>query len=147
MDHTKNLAERPNEHRRVARIPFKATCAVTVTDSSRVVVAQITQLGQFGCFVQTRKQYPKGTRTHIEITEGGITFVASVVAYVTGDGMGVEFRMVESESSEVLSTCLSRKPRQSDRYSFVATAEVKELGFRGREYAIHKICTRLLGGF
>jgi len=126
---TKDLAERPNEHRRVARIPFKATCAVTETDSSRMVVAQITQLGRFGCFVQTRKPYRKGTRVHVEIIESGATFVASgVVAYVTGDGMGIVFSMVESESSEVLTTWLSRKPRQFHRYSFAATAEVKELG-------------------
>jgi Tfp pilus assembly protein PilZ len=126
-DQTKDLAERPKEYRRV-RIPFKATCAVTETDSSRMVVAQITQLGGFGCFVQTRKPYRKGTRVHVEITESGASFVASgVVAYVTGDGMGVVFSMVESESSEVLATWLSRKRRQSDRHSFAATAEVKEL--------------------
>ncbi len=37
-DQTKDLAERPKGYRRV-RIPFKATCAVTETDSSRMVVA------------------------------------------------------------------------------------------------------------
>jgi hypothetical protein len=114
-DQTEDLAERPKEYRRV-RIPFKATCAVTETDSSRMVVAQITQLGRFGCFVQTRKPYRKGTRVHVEIIESGATFVASgVVAYVTGDGMGIVFSMVESESSEVLTTWLSRKPRQFHR--------------------------------
>jgi hypothetical protein len=102
-----------------------------------MVVAQITELGRFGCLVQTIKSYPKGTRVHIEIAESGTTFVASgVVAYVTGDGMGVEFRMVESESSEILATWLSRKPRQFDRYSFVATAEVKELGSRTEQVLI-----------
>ena len=55
---------------------------------------------------------------------------SGVVAYVTGDGLGVEFRMVKSESSEVLATWLSRKPRESDRYSLAATAEVKDLGSR-----------------
>ena len=93
-----------------------------------MVVAQITELSRFGCFVQMQKPYRKGTRTHIEIAGGGTTFVASgVVAYVTGDGMGVVFSVVEPESSEVLATWLSRKPRESDRYSFAATAEVKEL--------------------
>ena len=125
-----------NENRRV-RIPFKATCAVTETDSSRMVVAQITELGRFGCRVQTIKPYPKGTRVHIEIAESGATFVASgVVAYVTGDGMGVVFSIVESESSEVLGTWLSRKRRQSDRHSFAATAQVKELGSRTEQVLI-----------
>jgi hypothetical protein len=66
-------------------------------------MVEITQLGRFGCFVQTRKPYRKGTRVHVEITESGATFVASgVVAYVTRNGMGIVFSMVESESSEVL---------------------------------------------
>jgi hypothetical protein len=55
---------------------------------------------------------------------------------ITGDGMGVVFSMVEPESSEVLATWLSRKPRESDRYSFAATAEVKELGSWSEEVLI-----------
>jgi hypothetical protein len=35
--------------------------------------------------------------------------------------------LVEPENYEILSKWLSRTPRQSDRYSFAATAEVKEL--------------------
>jgi hypothetical protein len=128
-DKTNNLAERPIERRRVPRIPFKATSVVTETGSSQTVVAQTTELSRFGCFVQTIKPHPKGTRVHIEIAEAGTTFVASgVVAYVTDEGMGVVFSMVESESYEVLSKWLSRTPRQSDRYSFAATAQVKEIG-------------------
>ena len=129
VDHTKDLAERPNEHRRVTPIPFKATCAVTETESLRMVVAQITELSRFGCFVQTTKPYPKGTRVHIEVAESGATFVASgVVTYLTDDGMDVVFSTVEPESSEVLATWLSREPRRSDRYSFAATAQVTECG-------------------
>lgn len=142
MNRIKNLAERPNEPGRVARIPFRATCAVTETDSSQMVVCQITQLGRFGCFVQTRKPYRKGTGTHIEITEGGTTFVASgVVTFVTNEGMGVVFSVVEPESSEILATWLSRIPRQYDRYGFAGTAEVKELGSRNAQVLI----TRDLG--
>jgi hypothetical protein len=59
---------------------------------------------------------------------GGETFTASgKVAYVTGDGMGVVFSTVDSENYEILSKWLSRTLRSSDRYSFAATAEVKEL--------------------
>ena len=42
----------------------------------------------------------------------------------------------QSESSEVLATWLSSKPRQFDRYSFAATAEVKELGSRTEQVLI-----------
>jgi hypothetical protein len=126
---TSNVAERPTERRRVPRISFKATSVVAETGSSQVVVAQTTELSSFGCFVQTIKPYPQGTRVHIELAEGGTTFVASgVVAYVTGDGMGIVFSTVESENYEILAKWLSRTPRSSDRYSFAATAQVKELG-------------------
>src|ERR1700730_2019575 len=126
---TTDVAERPAERRRVPRIPFKATSVVAETGSSRVVVAQTSELSRFGCFVQTLKPYPQGTRVHLEIAESGTTFVASgVVAYVTDDGMGVVFSMVESENYEVLAKWLTRTPRSSDRYSFGATAKVEEVG-------------------
>jgi hypothetical protein len=123
------VAERPTDRRRVPRTPFRATSVVTETGSAQTVIAQTNELSRFGCFVQTIKPYPKGTRVHIEMAEGGTTFVATgVVAYATGDGMGVVFSMVESDSYEVLAKWLSRTPRQSDRYNFAATAQVKELG-------------------
>jgi PilZ domain-containing protein len=131
------LRESQTERRRVPRIPFKATSVVAETGSAQVVVAQTTELSRFGCFVQTIKPYLQGTRVHIEIAEGGTTFAASgVVAYVTGDGMGVVFSMVESENYEILAKWLSRTPRQSDRYSFGATAEVKDLGSRNEQILI-----------
>jgi hypothetical protein len=121
--------ERQTERRRVLRIPFKATSVVAETGSTRAVVAQTTELSRFGCFVQTIKPYRQGTRVHLELADGGDVFTASaVVAYVTDEGMGVVFSIVESESYEVLAKWLSRTPRQSDRYSFAASAQVKELG-------------------
>lgn len=95
--------QRPAERRRVPRVRFKATSVVTETSSSQALVAQTTQLSCFGCFVQTSKPYPKAARVHIEMTDGGTTFAASgVVAYVTGDGMGVVFSMVEAEAQAIL---------------------------------------------
>ncbi len=134
---TTDVTERPAERRRVPRIPFKATSVVAETGSTRAVVAQTTELSRFGCFVQTIKPYPRGTRVHIELAEAGTTFVASgMVAYVTDEGMGIVFSTVESEDYEVLAKWLSRTPRQSDRYSFAATAEVKELDSRKEQVLI-----------
>src|SRR5690242_5736420 len=131
------VAERQAERRRVPRIPFKATSVVTEAGSAQIVVAQTTELSRFGCFVQTAKPHPKGTRVHIEIAEAGTTFVASgVVAYATSDGMGVVFSMVEPGHYEILAKWLSRTPRRSDRYSFAATAEVRDLGSRNEQVAI-----------
>ncbi len=126
---TASVSEPQTERRQVPRVPFKATSVVAETGSSRVVVAQTSELSRFGCFVQTLKPYPQGTRVHIEMAEAGTTFVASgIVAYVTGDGMGVVFSMVESENYEILAKWLTRTPRSSDRYSFGATAKVEEVG-------------------
>lgn len=134
---TKDVPDRPAERRRVPRIPFKATSVVAETGSSQVVIAQTTELSRFGCFVQTIKPYPQGTRVNIEVAEAGDIFTASgVVAYVTGDGMGVVFSMVESESYEVLAKWLSRTARRSARYSFGATAEVRDLGSPNEQVAI-----------
>jgi hypothetical protein len=136
-DRTKNLAERPTERRRGPRIPFKATSVVAETGSTRAVVAQTTELSRFGCFVQTIKPYPRGTRVHIEMAEGGATFVASgVIAYVSDEGMGIVFSTVEAENYEILAKWLSRTSRRSDRLSFGATAEVKELDSRKEQVSI-----------
>jgi hypothetical protein len=122
------------ERRRVPRVPFKATSVVTEAGSSQIVVAQTSELSRFGCFVQTIKPYAKGTRVHIELSDGGDIFTASaVVAYVTSEGMGVVFSMVESENYEILTKWLSRTPRRSTRYALGATAEVKNLGSRNEQ--------------
>jgi PilZ domain-containing protein len=131
------VAERQAERRRVPRIPFKATSVVTEAGSAQIVVAQTTELSRFGCFVQTKKPYPKGTRVHIEVAEAGTTFVASgAVAYVTGEGMGVVFSLVEPDNQAILENWLSRTPRRSVRYNIGATAEVKDLGSRSEHVLI-----------
>jgi hypothetical protein len=126
------LADHPADRRGVPRIPFKATSVVAEIGSARLVVAQTTELSRFGCFVRTATLLPQGSRIQVELVEGGEIFTASgKVAYVTGDGMGIVFSTVEPEKYEILSRWLSRAPRQSDRYSFAATVQVKELGSWG----------------
>ncbi len=134
---TSYASEPQTERRRVPRIPFKATSVVTETGSSQIVVAQTTELSRFGCFVQTIKPHPKSTRVLVQIADGGDVFRASgVVAYVTTDGMGVVFTMVEPENYEILAKWLSRTPRRFDHYAFGATAEVKDLGSRNEQVLI-----------
>jgi hypothetical protein len=126
-------AQPETERRRVPRILFKATSVVSEAGSTRVVVAQTTELSRFGCFVRTINLLPQGSRIQVELVDGRDTFTASgKVAYVTGDGMGIVFSTVEPEHYEILSKWLSRTPRQSDRYSFAASVQVKELGSWGQ---------------
>jgi hypothetical protein len=134
-----DIAQRQQERRRLPRIPFNATSVVTESGSSQIVVAQTSELSRFGCFVQTVKPYPKGTIVHIEMSEGGTTFVASgAVAYVSSEGMGVVFSVVEPDCQAILEAWLSRIPRRSTRYSIGATAEVQQLGSRNE----HVLSTR-----
>jgi hypothetical protein len=64
---TAHTSEPQTERRRVPRVPFTATSVVTEADSSRMVVAQTTELSRFGCFIQTAQPYPRGTKVHVEI--------------------------------------------------------------------------------
>jgi hypothetical protein len=123
-----DIAERPTERRRVPRIPFRATSVVTEVESSRIAVTHTRELSRFGCFVQMVKPYAKATKVRIEIGDGLDVFTTfGVVAYVTADGMGIVFDVVESENYGLLERWLSRKPRRSQRYSFGAPAEIKDL--------------------
>jgi len=124
-----SVAEVPAERRRVPRVPFTAASVVTEASFSKKIVAQTTQLSRFGCFVRTTKPYPTDTRVHIEMSDGRITFTASgVVAYFSSDGMGIVFSIVDAKAQAVLEQWLARTLRRSDRYQFVASAEVKEVG-------------------
>jgi hypothetical protein len=59
-----------------------------------------------------------------------------VVAYVTDAGMGIAFGLVESNNYEILAKWLSRTTRRSTRYSFNATAEVRDLESSNEQVAI-----------
>ena len=129
-----NIAERLTERRRVPRIPFRATSVVTEIESSRIAVAHTRELSRSGCFVETAKPYAKETKVRIEIADGLEVFTTfGEVAYVTPDGMGIAFDVVESESYGLLGRWLSRKPRRSQRHSFSAPAEIKDLASRNKQ--------------
>jgi len=96
-------AELQPERRRVPRIPFKTMSVVAERGSSRIVIAQTSDLSRFGCFVQAPEPYPQGTRVHVEIAHGGATLTAlGKVAYVTDEGMGIVFSMVEPDNQTIL---------------------------------------------
>jgi hypothetical protein len=128
-----SASERPADRRRVPRVPFRAASVITEADSSRVVSGKTSELSRFGCFVQTPNPLPQGSRIQLQMAEGGELFTASAkVAYITNEGMGIVFTLVEPESYQVLAKWLARTSRQSDRYDFRAPVEVKELGSWGQ---------------
>jgi PilZ domain len=125
------------ERREFPRIAFKASALVIEPICGEVVVAHTTELSRFGCFVQTKKPLRRRSRIHVEIADDDDIFTASgVVAYVTGAGMGIAFGLVEFKNYEILAKWLSGMPRRSARYSFNATAEVRDLESPNEQVAI-----------
>jgi hypothetical protein len=103
------------KRREFPRIPFRATVLVIDPSSAEVVFAHTTELSRFGCFVETPWPLPQRSRVHVEITDGVDIFSASGrVAYVTGDGMGIAFGLVESKSYEILAKWLMQVPVQAE---------------------------------
>ena len=106
---TASASEPQTERRRVPRIPFTATSVVAERGSSRIVIAQTSDLSRFGCFVQAPEPYPQGTRVHVEIAHGGATLTAlGKVAYVTDEGMGIVFSIVEPDNQALLEKWLAQ---------------------------------------
>lgn len=85
------------------------------TTSAEVVVARTTELSRFGCFVETLWPLPQRSRVHVEIADDVDIFTASGrVAYVTRNGMGIAFGLVESQNYEILAKWLTQVPAQSE---------------------------------
>jgi hypothetical protein len=99
---------RAAQRREFPRIPFKASSLVIEPISVKIVVAHTRELSRFGCFVESLTPLPRRSRIQIEITDGGNIFRASgVVAYITTEGMGIAFGLVEAGNYEVLEEWLS----------------------------------------
>jgi hypothetical protein len=102
---------RAAQRREFPRIPFKARSLVIEPISVEIVVARTRELSRFGCFVESPTPLPRRSRIQIEITDDGNVFrVSGVVAYVTSEGMGIAFGLVEAGNYEVLEGWLSRTP-------------------------------------
>jgi len=77
-------------------------------NSAAIVPGTTTELSRFGCFVHTTTPLPRRSRIHIDIDDGVDIFSASgVVAYVTDEGMGIAFGIVEARNHKVLARWLS----------------------------------------
>ena len=77
-------------------------------NSAAIVPGTTTELSRFGCFVQTTTPLARRSRIHIDIDDGVDIFSASgVVAYVTDEGMGIAFGIVEARNHKVLARWLA----------------------------------------
>lgn len=92
------------ERRRSPRYPLTVPSEVTDTDTSQAPLGAATvEVSRYGCSVQTRTPFPRGTRIKIRMSHAGSVFEAfGRVAYVTEEGMGIVFSIVEAEMQAIL---------------------------------------------
>jgi hypothetical protein len=98
------------ERRQGIRYPFRAVATVTHTETSEELRTVSSEIGRFGCFLQTDRPFPYGARVWLEIEHAGLAFEADAkVAYVLPGGMGIVFSTVEYEDELVLQLWLAYK--------------------------------------
>lgn len=97
-----------SEGRRRPRYPFIAVAQVTESQSSAVLEARTSDLGDNGCYVDALNPLPQDTVISIQITHQDQVFVArGLVAHVRANmGMGVTFIALESGCATLLETWL-----------------------------------------
>jgi hypothetical protein len=91
------------------RHKFTAQVQLTVTGSAQSVLAQASDLGTGGCYVQLETPFPRGTSLEISVTENEQSFQAraTVVSTQHGKGMGLAFTAIEPAHIAVLNGWLA----------------------------------------
>jgi hypothetical protein len=99
----------PSDRRRGARYAFGGVGQLTDVASGAKLIASVSALNPFGCFVKTRTPFPCGTELSIRVFHDGKEFVASlaVVCNVSSTGMGISFGSLSSNDHAVLQMWLS----------------------------------------
>ncbi len=94
------------ERRRAPRHAFRARAEVTAAES---LVAAISNLSQFGCFVKTTTPFPVGKSVSLKITyDGRELTVPGEVAYVQPTkGMGIAFGAILGIDQAILDQWLA----------------------------------------
>jgi PilZ domain len=82
---------------------------LTDLQSEKQLAAHIENLNLLGCFVETVTPFPKGTKVRLQISHGGVNFIAiGKVAYSRpNSGMGITFITIEPKKQEVLDLWLA----------------------------------------
>ena len=104
------------ERREFPRIAFKASSLVIEPKSAELIIAETTELSRFD--------------------DADIFTASGVVAYVTAQGMGIAFGIVESKSYNILAKWLSQVPRRFTRHRFNGIAGVCDLASGSEQVAM-----------
>jgi PilZ domain len=107
--------------RRTPRFPCSASAELICGDS--IELTRVTELSRFGCYLETAKLLPAGTRVLLKIFDAGQLFEATATVLYSRPslGMGLAFREVKSTFQTILEEWLqqslerqSKKPSISD---------------------------------
>jgi hypothetical protein len=94
--------------RRTPRFPCSASAEI-IWDGS-IELTRVTELSRYGCYLETSRPLPAGTRVTVKIFDGGKLFEATATVLYSRPtlGMGVAFREVKSVFQTILEDWLQR---------------------------------------
>jgi len=91
------------ERRRAPRYQLVAAAEIMELRSNAVLNAKTSDVSLVGCFMNTARAFPEGTRIRLRLTMDDTSFTSlGVVARLQPMGMGVSFSEMKKEQSEVL---------------------------------------------
>ena len=89
---------------RARRYSFVAVVELTDIQSEAQIQARTSDLSLYGCCVEARKPFPRGTKVSMRITHRSANFVAlGKVSYTKSEGeMGIVFTRIEPNNQLIL---------------------------------------------
>jgi hypothetical protein len=96
------------ERRRAPRYRLETQAEVVEVRSNAAVSAKTSDVSLVGCFMNTPRSFPQGTRIRLKLTKDETSFTSmGVVERLQPMGMGVSFADVKEDQSKVLRTWLA----------------------------------------
>jgi hypothetical protein len=94
----------PIAHPRARRYSFVTKIELTDVRSETHIEDRTSDLSLFGCYVETQRPFPQGTKLKIRIAHRGANFEAlGKVAYVRPNaGMGIVFTRIDPDDQLIL---------------------------------------------
>ncbi len=96
------------ERRRAPRYQLVAAAEIVELRSNGILNAKTSDVSLVGCFMNTARSFPEGTRIRLRLTRDDSSFTSlGVVARLQPMGMGVSFSEMKEDQSKVLRAWLS----------------------------------------
>ncbi|HWF39832.1 MAG TPA: PilZ domain-containing protein [Candidatus Acidoferrales bacterium] len=91
------------ERRRAPRYRLVAAAEIVELRSNAILSAKTSDVSLVGCFMNTARAFPEGTRIRLKLTIDDSSFTSlGVVARLQPMGMGVSFSEMKEDQSNVL---------------------------------------------